>query len=165
MYFMPNTRMLVLLFCWSIPILINAQTLSPSLISSAGAHADLFSFGTLDWSVGEPVVTTLTNGDILTQGFHQVFVTVTTAVDEPHLPGDDVTMRIFPNPTAQWVTLESSAPVVLRVFDLRGAELHYVPQAANIQLLDLGRLAAGTYIVEALTEQQQRRTFKLEIIR
>jgi len=48
-----------------------AQQLSPSVISSAGASFQTQSFS-LDYTLGETFVTTLSNGqNILTQGFHQ----------------------------------------------------------------------------------------------
>jgi hypothetical protein len=163
---MLDIRMMGLTWALISPFFLGGQSLSPTLIGSAGAHADLFSFGSLDWSVGEPVVTTLVNGDILTQGFHQVFVAVTSATDQPPRPGDDLSMRVFPNPTAQWVNIESSEPVLIRVLDLRGVQLMHIAQATSAHSIDLSTLAAGTYLLEALTANQQyRRTFKLAIIR
>ena len=59
-----------------------SQSLSPTLISSAGAYAAAGDI-TLSYSLGEIAVTTLTTDNlVLTQGFHQPQLTGTGIPDE-----------------------------------------------------------------------------------
>jgi hypothetical protein len=141
------------------------QTLAPTLIGSAGAHASLFSFGTLDWSVGEVVVATFENGDVLTQGFHQVFVTVTSLTEED-VTIDDLKILVYPNPTMQWLNVEADKPTKVRLINLLGVEVKAFSPSLAQQQLDLSILPAGMYVLEAIIEGETApRTYKVEILR
>jgi hypothetical protein len=141
------------------------QTLAPTLISSAGASANLFSFGTLDWSVGESVVAIFDNGDVLTQGFHQVFVTVTSMSDEPTLI-DQLSLLVYPNPTMQWLNVEASTPVKVRMYNMLGVEVRAFDALAEFHQMDLSQLAAGTYLLEAVQADAPRpQIYKIEVVR
>ncbi len=82
--------------------LVNAQSISPQVIASAGTHFT-GSNAQLSWTIGEPVITTVSNGsNIITQGFHQTLLNI-TAVEEQSIPGMNVS--VFPNPTADKVNI------------------------------------------------------------
>lgn len=77
--------------------IVNGQSISPQVIASAGTHYT-GSNGQLSWTIGEPVITTVSNGNnIITQGFHQTLLNV-TSVEEQSIAGVNVT--VFPNPTS-----------------------------------------------------------------
>ncbi|MBZ0207360.1 MAG: hypothetical protein K8H89_13645, partial [Flavobacteriales bacterium] len=62
---------ILLATCLLAPLMLNAQSISPSVIGSAGSSGTVGGT-TVSWTVGETAVTTLDNGsNILTQGFHQ----------------------------------------------------------------------------------------------
>ena len=64
--------LLALIFAF--PVLLNAQSLSPQVIASAGTYAAAGGVS-LSWTLGEAFTTTLQGGGtILTQGFQQPFI-------------------------------------------------------------------------------------------
>jgi Secretion system C-terminal sorting domain len=161
---MKQITIIVLLSCLCM-YHVRGQTLSPTLIGSAGAHASLFSFGTLDWSVGEVVTARFENGEVLTQGFHQVFVTVTSTSDEVLTP-DNIKILVYPNPTMQWLNVSSTTPAKVRMVNLLGIEVKSFGSSLDLHQLDLSNLPSGLYVLEAVLEGEARpRTFKVEIVR
>jgi len=89
----------------ALPLAAAAQSLSPTVVASAGNHA---SAGTvqLSYTVGEVAVTTATGGSsILTQGFHQP-VDVSTGITEGVFEGR---ISVFPNPANREVFVEAES--------------------------------------------------------
>ena len=91
-------KLLLILLC--LPMIGFGQILSPSVIGSAGAS---FSNSTAktDLTVGEVVIETFSNNTILTQGFHQGDLKVSTAV-----VNIDIKTKIYPNPTTNFLIVE-----------------------------------------------------------
>lgn len=144
---------------------VPAQNLSPSLIGSAFAHAIDPGFGTLDWSVGETVVSTYAPaaGPVLTQGFHQVFVSLVT--DAPDVADDPFLPLVYPNPGNEWVNVETTEDVRVRLLSLSGAELLPFDESAAFHTFALGHLPSGTYLLEIERREHRAATFfKLQII-
>ena len=71
-------RHILLLLLYS-PIFIFGQVTSPTLITNSGGTFSNSSV-IMDFSIGELAVQTLQNNEILTQGFHQGDLKVTTAI-------------------------------------------------------------------------------------
>ena len=160
-------RLFFLLSLAALASMLSGQTISPSLLGSAGAHAENASFGTLDWSVGETVVSTLNptpgTGPVLTQGFHQVFVSITIATDDPEnaafLP------LVYPNPSREWVHVDSPEPVRIRLFSLLGVELISFGERSTFHSMALKEMPSGTYLLEIARYADKRGKFyKLQII-
>jgi Secretion system C-terminal sorting domain len=144
-----------------------AQTINPPyLFASASARAQSNTFGTLDWSIGETLVATYQpgNGPQLTQGFHQVFISIATPIEDTE--SVDFQINIFPNPTTGWVNIESENRVKVRIFDIAGKELIHTADYALNPTLDLNTLTSGLFIIEISGEDQQKpQVFKLEVIK
>ncbi len=77
--------------------------LGQQIVSSAGAQAK----GTtveLSWTIGEPVIETISDGStVLTQGFHQSNLKV-TAINEISIPG--IQLVVYPNPVSEKLNIE-----------------------------------------------------------
>lgn len=58
-----------------------------------------------------------------------------------------MTYRIYPNPSADFVNMESNGPVSLKLTDLQGKLLIDLPEERSFQL-DLRNLSAGMYLLE-----------------
>lgn len=160
-------RLFFLLSLAGLASMLSGQSISPSLLGSSGAHASAPSFGTLDWSVGEMVVSTLTpapgSGPVLTQGFHQVFVSATIATKD--LDSEDFLPLVYPNPSREWVQVEAPEPVQIRLFSMLGVELIPFGERSNIHTLTFGAIPSGTYLLEiARSGQKPSKFFKLQII-
>jgi hypothetical protein len=162
------TNRSLLLWCFFLPVtMLAGQSLAPSLLASAGAHAYDPSFGTLDWSVGETVVSTLDPapgaGAVLTQGFHQVFVSLVTGTDAQEYAA--FLPKIYPNPSRELVYVESPEPVRVRLFNLLGMELIPFGATDTFHSMILTDLPTGTYLLEiARTDNNPGQFFKLQII-
>ena len=101
----------------ALPMIGFGQVASPSVISSSG---DSYSNGgiMMDYTLGEIVVETYTNSNIiLTQGFHQGVLNVTTSVEN-----FDIKTKIYPNPTTNFliIELEENVNAELLVYDING---------------------------------------------
>ncbi len=97
-------------------MLVFGQVTSPSLISSSG---DSYSNSNvnMDFSVGEVVIETHQNNEVLTQGFHQEILSVHTGVSELN-----VGTKGYPNPTTSEliVELESNVNGEILIYDING---------------------------------------------
>ena len=93
------------------------QVTTPSVVSSSG---DSYSNGgvIMDYTLGEIVIETYTNSNtILTQGFHQGDLIVSTGVVNL-----DIKTKIYPNPSTNFliVELEKNVNAELLVYDING---------------------------------------------
>lgn len=143
----------------------HAQTLVPTLVGSAGATAQS-SIGSLEWSVGEPVASTLTaNNTTLSQGFHQVYIFITSDTDES-AGTPTLQVKVFPNPTTEYIYVEAAENISARLYNLVGKEAISTTQPEYEQELKVGHLPAGIYLLEIQSEKTNtRRTFKVEILK
>ena len=107
----------LLLILIALPLIGFGQVATPSVVSSSG---DSYSNGgiMMDYTLGEIVVETFSNSaNILTQGFHQGDLKVTTAVVNL-----DIKTKIYPNPTTNFliIELEKNVNAELLVYDING---------------------------------------------
>lgn len=143
----------------------HAQTLAPTLVGSAGG-ATQSPIGSLEWSVGEPVASTLTaNNTTLSQGFYQVYIFITSDTDESAgIP--TLQVKVFPNPTTQYIYIEAAENISARLYNLVGKEAISTTQPEYEQELQVSHLPAGIYLLEIQSEKNStRRTFKVEILK
>ena len=107
----------LLLILIALPFIGLGQVATPSVVSSSG---NSYSNGgiMMDYTLGEIVVETFSNSsNILTQGFHQGDLKVTTAVVNL-----DIKTKIYPNPTTNFliIELEKNVNAELLVYDING---------------------------------------------
>ena len=108
-------KLLLILLC--LPLIGFGQVATPSVVSSSG---DSYSNGgvIMDYTLGEIVIETFSNSaNILTQGFHQGDLKITTAVVNL-----DIKTKIYPNPTTNFIIieLEKNVNAELLVYDING---------------------------------------------
>jgi len=115
---MKKNILILLLFAGA--AFVNGQSISPEVIASAGTHFT-GSNAQLSWTIGEPVITTVSNGsNIITQGFHQTLLNI-TSVEEQNIAGVNVT--VFPNPTSDKVNINlvnNLKDLQMDLFDMNG---------------------------------------------
>jgi len=136
-----------------LPIFGMAQSISPEVIASAGEH---FDNGTtqLSWTLGEVVIDTYDNGtNILTQGFHQTELTI-TSVEETL---SDVRLNMYPNPTSEFLNIElgnNEKDINLQLFDMSGKLIHKdVINAYDTKYeLPMQSVATGKYLIQMQSE-------------
>ena len=136
--------MRILLFIYCLPILVLGQVTSPSLISSSG---DSYSNSNLnmDFSIGEVVIETHQNNEILTQGFHQGVLKIQTGVSEL-----DFVTKVYPNPTTNIVIVELEKDISgeILIYDING-KLMISDKLDNerIKQFDFSKFSQGNYLL------------------
>ena len=119
------------------------------VISSSGNHS-AGSGVALSWTVGEPVIGTVSNGSVtLTQGFHQSRLS-TTSVDEIVTPG--LKLAVYPNPFSEILNLKVDegefSKLQYALFTLEGKSLALQNLRDNLTQIDLQTYAAGNYLLK-----------------
>jgi len=143
---------------------LKAQTLMPQVVSSSGGSGQNAQ-GSLDWTIGEPVTATVSDGNsTLTQGFQQPTLSLVTAQNENN---PSVNMLVYPNPTADFVTLKfdnvNESQFNYKIFDIAGKLVNEGrATSANPNISFLG-LASGTYTISLIN--QNAKTQNISIIK
>jgi len=143
------------------------QTLSPSVIASAG---DVYSNGTvsLAWTLGELAVSTINSGsNLLTQGFHQPELNIPIGISQPK---GQLHVNAFPNPVSDNLVLEVNSSqadkFAVEITDVLGrvvktSELSY-GDGKTSQTIRMEGFAPGAYLVKVNTVTGQfSKTFKI----
>ena len=135
-------KLLLILLC--LPFIGFGQVLTPSLVSSSGST---FNNGNIimDFSIGEIVINTFNSSSILTQGFHQEVLKITTEVINI-----DINTKVYPNPTTSILNIELDKNISadIMVYDINGKLV--IKDRLNDQQkkqLDFGFLKQGNYIL------------------
>ena len=127
--------------------IISAQSIAPDVIASNGNSSNI----QLNWTLGEVMVDTYSNGsNILTQGFHQTNLTITT-VEDPNLL--DLHVNVYPNPSSDRIIIEvskSDKNLLLELYDMSGKLVltETIPAEVNRKELNLSALATSYYLLK-----------------
>lgn len=133
---------LFLFLCF--PLFIFGQVTTPTVITNSGGTFSNSSV-IMDFSIGELAVQTLQNNEILTQGFHQGDLKVTTA-----LINLGIKTKIYPNPTTNFiiVELEKNVNADIKVYDINGKiVIEDKLNDENQKQLDFSFLKQGNYLL------------------
>ena len=150
------------LFSLTIILLIGTVLTAQEVVSSGGESQSASGYE-ISWTIGEPVIETISSGtNTLTQGFHQSKLTV-TPVTEFFYP--DIEMKVFPNPTQDFVIIQFNEMIKnlhFSLFDLTGKVLKSKLITSTETRLNLKTYASGSYILK-LSHNNQRplQTFKV----
>jgi len=137
-----------------------SQEIKSYVISSTGA-AIMGEGGALYLSIGEPMNTEISGGDIMiSQGFLQVSIAEPSSTDNLL----DEVIRAYPNPSAASLVIEMpemDGQYEYRLFDLLGKvirteELNTIRSTVDVSLLD-----AGTYLLKVKKADQSSKTIKI----
>lgn len=141
------------------PILLSAQSLSPTVIASYGKWSNNGGY-TLSATSGEMMIETFTGGtNILTQGFQQPDEK-TIGIQE--LNEDGLTIKIFPNPTSDLVMIDlqsaNAESYGVIMYDLLGRTLALpgILDRSHTQLqqsFNLSQLPSATYFLCVVNAQ------------
>ncbi|HEY8688673.1 MAG TPA: T9SS type A sorting domain-containing protein [Chitinophagaceae bacterium] len=143
----------LVLFCLCFFLTAKSQSPDPSIISAAGG-SDKTSTISLDWTMGEYAVETITSASkMYTQGFHQPLLIETITTARTASDADNYTISIAPNPIISIVNFGIVSTKAGRVFitisDVNGLifiQKNIAINSGNIQI-DMSSLRAGTYML------------------
>lgn len=141
-------RFLLLLCTCVLAQMLPAQELTRSVVGSAGSYFSAVNVGNIHWTLGEIAVTRTQNGIVLERGFHHGnHELLSTAVWTA--PEIDLQVAVFPNPTADRVTLTGdwNTGDRLQVRDLLGRQLTDRELPLERAEITLGNYATGTYLL------------------
>jgi hypothetical protein len=110
----------------------------------------------LNWTIGEIAVETYINDDIiLTQGFNQANIVITSATEELLT---DISIMVYPNPVQNILTIKvwTDHPNRLKakVYDLAGTTLISENINQGSTQIDIGSLAPSDYILKICDNKQ-----------
>ena len=146
---------LILLLFFSFSLALTAQ----EIISTQG-HSYSNASGGIDFTIGEVVIFTGTNGiNDHTQGFHQTNWNFVGMEDFAH----DYDATIFPNPTEDALIIRTMtfANVSYTLYDAQGKLLLQDKLSAEQTAIQVSQLAPGSYSLLLNNETQNLKTFKL----
>jgi hypothetical protein len=150
---------------------IQAQTVSPRVVASAGDFASNGGYS-ISSTVGEAVVQTFSSSNFyLTQGFQQPSLYIGN-INEENKSG--ISVEVYPNPVRDELILEISAGEIneffVEVYTLTGYKLQThllrnLLSTTNFKRLSFSGYASGTYVVHIYcADKQINRVFLIEKI-
>lgn len=145
-----------------IGITSQAQSITRGSLTSAGG---LFSAGgnTLTWTLAETVVGTFdggTNGS-LANGQQQIVISEQVSVKS--VKEDLLNIRIYPNPTTSYVTLELEQTTDLEVqfINTDGKLLQRQKLTSNATKIDFSQVPSGIYWLNIQDEKENIKTYQI----
>lgn len=128
----------------------SAQSIERQVFSTSGFHSSQ-----IDFNIGEVMTSTFQNNDhMLTQGFEQGDL-IDIAVNEiPSLSS----LLIYPNPTRfqfAVITPRQSSTLDITIHDMTGKLVEVIHVYQQTQSIDVTTLAAGTYMLSIISEDQK----------
>jgi len=133
--------------------LVTGQSLSPTVIASGGDFSEGSNGYSLSWTLGEPVIETVSGGgNFLTQGFQQTRVDGLVGIFRPQ-PNEE--FLLYPNPTESHVILDLKEKryetVVISQYDLLGKEIaQYSFSQKQKMHIDFTGLPSATYLLKVM---------------
>jgi hypothetical protein len=149
---------LVLTFAMGFHALIAQEVISSSGTHSAGSGI------ALSWTIGEPVIGTVSNGSYtLTQGFHQSRLT-STSVDDLVTPG--LSLTVYPNPFDDVLNVKVDegdfSKLKFTLFTLEGKQLIVKKPESDLTRFDMQTYASGNYLLRINKKSGEPvKTFKI----
>jgi len=140
--------------------LCSASLQAQEVVTTAGSYGETTS-GSLSWTVGEPVIETITDGtNSLTQGFQQSKLTVTTIND---LKVSGIELSVYPNPTNSFLSIEvktdKQRDLLLSLFDINGRLILQKKMAGNKQTIKMQNYKPATYILKVTEGNKNIKTY------
>lgn len=137
------------------------MAISQEVVVASGSYHKNGS-ASISWSLGELAIHTLkTNESIITQGFQQTKLTV-TSVDE--IPGIRMIVSAFPNPVQENINLKVDGEIVnlkYAVYDLNGRLLRQGSFDSNPLVVPFYELKSGIYFIRIVKAGAEIQTFKI----
>ena len=137
-----------------------SQSIKSYVITSAGTSV-MSSEGAIYLSIGEPMNTELTDGEIMvSQGF--LNVTLTGLVSTEDLLMEDI--RVYPNPTMDNLTLSldiATGDYDYQIYNQSGELIRRERINSDNEEIDFSPYSSGLYFMKVLKEEKYSRTVKI----
>lgn len=158
---MKKKHLLILVTAIFLSSLTYAQQISPYVIAPAGSEGAGNEIH-LQWTLGELMTQTFGGADLLlTQGFHQPYMLVTSIGE----PGHDIRVEAYPNPATDFVHIRLQEPdyadFKFRLFDEQGRQVSSNKLEGIITEVSLKGKQAGVYFLVITKTNQEVSIFKI----
>ncbi len=135
-----------------LPIFINAQKIELQAVGASGGTSAT-NAGTLDWTLGEFCVTShSTNHYSWVEGFQQAWLPLSVPTHEAPVPAD-FSLQVYPNPTANYLTIESDQEITVQLYDLLGRTVTPSTRVPLSTSLNISHLPPGLYLLHAFDKK------------
>ncbi len=136
------------IFLFSFALFFTTGILAQEIVASSGGSGSVDGVF-VDWTLGEPVIETLTgSNNTVTQGMHQPLL-LTTYVENLMIPGFEI--NVYPNPASTLLTIEvikkRDELLHCEISDISGRKMMLTEIPSNIKKIDMSDYAAGTYFL------------------
>jgi len=146
---------------------LNAQTITHSVVASAGAnHTNAETGYSVSWTLGEPVIGTLVSNDntiTLHQGFQQGSLLI-VSINSVEFTSE---IMVYPNPATSYVNIKvdgsSSGSLNLEIIDIHG-RLRATRQGItneDVVTINTDNLNPGVYMLRFFSEDRTVKTISL----
>ena len=126
----------------------NAQTISPSTISSYGGSVSSSSI-TIDYSFGETINTSVSNStNTISQGFLQPELAITTGIIAIK---ENQEVTVYPNPSIDFIKIESTDAVNWVLIDSQSK----IIKSGSEQEINTSHFSAGVYFLSISSSKNQ----------
>jgi hypothetical protein len=134
-------------------------------VNAAGGDAN-DTGGSIAYSIGQVIYTTHSNTSVTTsQGVQQAYEIYSLGVSETKM---NFSLSIFPNPTADYLTLKISnynnEILFYQVYDLQGKLLINEPVSGEQTKINTSKLSPSSYII-GITNQENKQLQSYKIIK
>ena len=140
--------------------ILSCLTLTAQEVVSSGGETNTVAGYEISWTVGEPVILTLSNeSNILTQGFHQTKLIVTPIFSLVN----NLKIKVYPNPITQrvFIDVELQQNFHYELYNASGKLLKKNTLELAINEINMEALANGTYFLKIHDKKNLVRTYKL----
>lgn len=132
-----------------------------AVVSGGNYHSN--NSGSVSWGLGEAVIQTFATMDnIITQGFQQTKLTI-TSVEE--IPGLDFAITAYPNPAHDFVNLKVDTDdlkdLLYEMFDQNGRMLKRGVIDNNPMSVQVSSMPIGVYFLRVIYNGKMLKTFKI----
>ena len=139
---------------------MSAQSLSPTVTASGGgseSHGGV----SLDWTLGESSITTLSNGNMtLTQGFHQPKLVEIVGVDDYD---SSIKVSLYPNPVIESLIITSEEEnLSFEIYDLNGQLVRQNEKLIGKANIDISSFVPTMYFIHIRKESKPVKIYKIE---
>jgi len=143
-----SKKIILIILLFSAVISTKAQ----KVVSSGGDYQERSS-GSLSWTIGEPVVGTVSNGNVITQGFQQSRLIIAN-ISEVKNP--QVKVLVFPNPTSEFLTVKLSEDqtYTMQLFNLNGQLLMEQKTKSTESKINMTIYTKGTYLLKLINNKE-----------
>ena len=143
--------------------LIYGQSNSPEVISTTGDYFENEN-GSLSFTIGEPIIETLSGSDlIITQGFQQSKYKITPVID---ILNDNIFVKVYPNPTSQFIIVDirqnNAEKYSLDIINIKGERLFNTQIINEKTILNLDKYSLSELILRIYNDKNKMiKSFKI----